>query len=327
MGIAMTVIGSWNLENLFRPGGAFGPKDEAAYRAKLRGLAATVRSVGADVLAVQEVGDPAALADLVAELGDGWSAVTSTVFEARHPIRVGVLSRLPVRIVKEAAAFPAGLAPVQVGDAGPTVTSTTAMGRGALAAEITEASGGKLTLVSVHLKSKLLSFPPGPDGRPRFSPRDEGERARIAAYALGRRAAEAVTIRALADQLLEGKGKERPLIVAGDFNDGPESATTQIFYGPPGSELGTPGAAQPDKGDVSRLWNLSPRLPEGERFSRVYQGRGELIDHLLVSHALLARATEVHTAHPGVLPSIADDPTVRRDAPASDHALIYVRLA
>src|SRR5689334_11143273 len=77
-GARMTVIGSWNLENLFRPGGPFGPKDEATYEAKVHGLAATIRSVGVDALAVQEVGDPRALSDLVSELGTGWSAVTAT---------------------------------------------------------------------------------------------------------------------------------------------------------------------------------------------------------------------------------------------------------
>jgi hypothetical protein len=27
----MTVAGAWNMENLFRPGGAFGPGDDEAY--------------------------------------------------------------------------------------------------------------------------------------------------------------------------------------------------------------------------------------------------------------------------------------------------------
>ena len=36
-------------------------------------------------------------------------------------------------------------------------------------------------------------------------------------------------------------------------------------------------------------------IPEGERFSRVYRGRGELTDHLLVSHALVGTASAVTT--------------------------------
>jgi endonuclease/exonuclease/phosphatase family metal-dependent hydrolase len=116
-------------------------------------------------------------------------------------------------------------------------------------------------------------------------------------------------------------------MVVGDLNDEPLAATTQILLGPPGSELGTAGADRPDKGDATRLWNLAPRLPEAEQYSRIYHGRRELIDHLLVSHALLGRSAEVHTLHPGTLPSVTDNPSARRNAPASDHALIYTRLS
>ncbi|GAA4638945.1 hypothetical protein GCM10023196_098630 [Actinoallomurus vinaceus] len=47
----MTVVGTWNLENLFKPGGSFGPTSQAAYDAKLKGLAATITAAGVDVLA------------------------------------------------------------------------------------------------------------------------------------------------------------------------------------------------------------------------------------------------------------------------------------
>jgi hypothetical protein len=53
-----------------------------------------------------------------------------------------------------------------------------------------------IDLIAAHFKSKLLTFPPN-----RFSPHDEGERARFGAYALYRRAAEAVTVRATATAL------------------------------------------------------------------------------------------------------------------------------
>jgi hypothetical protein len=58
----MTKIGTWNLQNLFRPGGGSGsPGDEDAYGAKLEALARTIIALDPDVLAIQEVGDPAAL--------------------------------------------------------------------------------------------------------------------------------------------------------------------------------------------------------------------------------------------------------------------------
>jgi endonuclease/exonuclease/phosphatase family metal-dependent hydrolase len=321
----MTVVGTWNLENLFKPGADFGPGSEAVYREKLHGLATTIDAAGLDVLAVQEVGDPDALGDLTGLLGGEWRHVTSEHFEAAHPIRVGFLSRLPIEVLADAADFPAQLGTTQTDDSG---THISRMGRGALAVRV-EAPGQELILIACHLKSKLLSFPSGSpsDGeKSRFAPKDEGERARYAAYALNRRTAEAVTVRALADLLLDAQGRTRPVMVLGDLNDEPQAATTQILLGPPGSELGTLGADRPDGGDASRLWNLAPRIPEDERYSRIYRGRGELIDHILASQTLLAQTQEVHMVHARPLPSVTDDAPARRDAPASDHALLLTRL-
>lgn len=100
------------------------------------------------------------------------------------------------------------------------------MGRGALRVRVR--SGDRdVDLVNCHLKSKLLSFPKG------FSPDDEGQRARYAAYALYRRAAEAVTVRAYADQLLDARGTERAMIVLGDLNDVPRRPPRRSCSGPP----------------------------------------------------------------------------------------------
>ncbi len=50
----MVVLATWNVENLFRPGADFGPTSEAAYEAKLTGLAHVIGGMRPDVLAVQE---------------------------------------------------------------------------------------------------------------------------------------------------------------------------------------------------------------------------------------------------------------------------------
>ena len=55
----------WNVENLFRPGHPSGPTTAAAYDAKLKGLAKGINEQAADAVAVQEVGDPAAVDDLI----------------------------------------------------------------------------------------------------------------------------------------------------------------------------------------------------------------------------------------------------------------------
>jgi hypothetical protein len=61
-------------------------------------------------------------------------------------------------------------------------------------------------------------------------------------------------------------------MVLGDLNDEVEAATTQILNGPPGSEIAATGFDHPDQGDARRLWNLAPRIPEAQRFSRKYSG-------------------------------------------------------
>ena len=303
------IVATWNLENLYRPGGEFGPRDEAAYDAKLGALATTIQAIAPDVLAVQEVGDPAALDDLTARTGGTWHVALSTRPDERG-IRVGFASRLALEGIEEFSRFPDRLAPVQVEDDGETARE---MGRGGLAARV-----DGIDLVTCHLKSKLLSFPGG-----RFNPRDEGERARYGAYALYLRAAEAVTLRARADALL---ATSRAVVVLGDLNDELQAATTQILLGPPGSEIGTPGFDQPDQGDARRLWNVAPLIPAERRFTRIYRGRRELIDHVLVSRALVDRVIRVDTAT-DALPSITEVPAERRDAPGSDHAPVIVELS
>ena len=83
-------------------------------------------------------------------------------------------------------------------------------------------------------------------------------------------------------------------MVMGDLNDEVEAATTQILDGPPGSEISTTGFDHPDKRDTERLWNLAPRIPAAQRFSRIYRGRKELIDHIFVSQALVGKVAQDH---------------------------------
>jgi endonuclease/exonuclease/phosphatase family metal-dependent hydrolase len=306
------IVATWNLENLFLPGTEFGPSSQEVYEEKLAALAEVIAGIGPDVLAVQEVGSPEALDDLVERLPGEWRVVLSELPDERG-IRVGFVSRLAFEDAEDVQAFPRPLRPVQVGDDGTTSAATS---RGLLRVRL---SGG-VELVTCHLKSKLLRFPGD-----RFTPRDEGERARFGAYALFQRAAEAVTLRSVADRVLDGRGDERPLVVLGDLNDEPQAASTQILLGPPGSEIGTEGFDRPDRGDPHRLWNLAPLIPAERRFTRIFRGRRELIDHVLVSRALVRRTVRVDTT-PELPPSITEYPNSRLDAPGSDHRPLFAEL-
>lgn len=68
-----------------------------------------------------------------------------------------------------------------------------------------------------------------------------------------------------------------------------------------------------------------PTDPAEHRFSRIFEGQQELIDHILISHALLGRLTSVD-ADVSALSSIGNDPNTRRDVPASDHAPLIARF-
>jgi hypothetical protein len=149
----MVRIGTWNLENLFRPADSGGPP-AAVYAAKLNALVGTITEMAPDVLAVQEVGDPEALGDLADRIGGTWH--TATADPDGRGIRVGFLSRLELTDVEQVVAFPEGLRPIQIDD---TATSISAMGRPALRGRVQGAGAQAVTVVSCHLKSKLLTFP------------------------------------------------------------------------------------------------------------------------------------------------------------------------
>jgi len=312
----MVAIGTWNVENLFSTG-EFAPTALGVFEAKVEGIAALVESTNLDVAGLQEVGDDAAFTALLTRLGPAWSGIASSFPDSRG-IRVAVVSRLPIIATEDVAELAPGLTPTQLDDDGRVATR---MGRGLLRVRV-QAPNGPVDVVTCHLKSKLISYPNG-----RFWPHNEGERARFAAYAIYRRAAEATTLREYANAILDGNGETQKLVVLGDLNDEPAAATTQIVQGPPGSEIGTPGALMPDKGDAWRLLNLAPKLPADQQSTRVFRGRGELIDHIFISRALLPIVTGVTITAPGPLPSIDEAAKTRQNKPISDHAMLVATLA
>jgi len=113
------------------------------------------------------------------------------------------------------------------------------------------------------------------------------------------------------------------VLLAGDLNDAIDAATTQLFNGPTGSEIGTPGFNQADHGDGDRMWNLMLRLPPQQRGTRVFRGRAETIDHIFASHFPVTRTTAIGTATAtGGLRSVTEHPGEEAGKPGSDHAAV-----
>lgn len=267
-----------------------------------------------DVLGLQEIGDPDALDDLVARLDGDWPRRTlgrpnsrgiRMAWLTRHPAdRPGRHRRLP-RPTQARAGRRRRQPPRYHGPRRPGRYRHHRRRR-------------RRPADHHHLKSKLLTYPGD-----RFFPHNEDEHARYGAYALARRGGEAAALRVALTEALDGHGDHRPVVLTGDLNHIPQAATTQLLYGPPGSELLTPAFDRPDKGDLTRMWYLAPLMPAGRDYSRNNQGRLELIDHILVTRALLdapkqiAVGAVIDTPMPSVDPT---HPNTRRNAPASDHA-------
>jgi endonuclease/exonuclease/phosphatase family metal-dependent hydrolase len=307
----MFTLMTWNVENFFSPSAGADAAAKQAFEQKVEALKAVIIGQAPDIVALQEVGDAEAFESLRAALDADWVGVLSTHFEPSHAIRVGWLSPRPLADVEEVTELPAALSPVKVDDDGTTIT---AMGRGAVAVTVTTADATAVRVLTTHLKSKLLTFPGGV-----FSTTDEDLRARYDVYALDRRAAEAATVRDWATQQLAGSWDDKPLAVCGDLNDTTEAATTQLLFGPPGSQYGTGGYGISDRGDRQRLWDTGYAMAAPDNFSRITDGRRELIDHILASHALIQTFKEAATVDLDV-PSVGATPRMTpRVDPPSDH--------
>ena len=303
-------IMTWNVENLFLVGDESGPATKEIFEEKQVNLAATISTFGPDVVALQEIGRPAAAEDLQARLNGAYPHLLL----ANHPdprhIRVGFLSKHPLQAVHELFKFPdAALSTIP----GPESAPITRMGRGALKVTVEPKNNVQINLVTVHLKSKLVTYANG-----RRFPHDENERARGAGLALAKRAAEAVALRVFVNGLVAGN--DRPLILLGDLNDEPNAVTTTLLLGPEDGSV-----QREDKGDDVRLYNLAEKITAERRYSRVYKKRKELIDHILATKDLFVRTRSIDSLVEPIEP-IDESTEKRRSANFPDHAPVLARF-
>jgi endonuclease/exonuclease/phosphatase family metal-dependent hydrolase len=336
---------TWNVENLFPPGSLVSPSSrspvtEEHFNAKIKFIVDFITSFDQkpDVIALQEIGGQNN-ADLrsIEALQGGLSGAYPHHAIARfvdRPITVAFLSKLELKHPDdEILKFPAGPLASVPDFGGRSIEN---MGRRALKVEVEPQAGITIRLVAVHLKSKLLTFP-REGGGSSFEPRDENERALGAGIALMRRAAEAVTVRGFVNRAMETSPAVHT-IVLGDFNDEPLAATSQIFCGPADSDV-----KSADQGDPVRLYNLVNSIPlrgtnkkdflaATERFSRVHEGRGELIDHIMVSKGLLLSGADFIVKEVRSFvnliagQNVTNNPNERATSVAPDHAPVLARF-
>ena len=126
-----------------------------------------------------------------------------------------------------------------------------------------------------------------------------------------KRMAQAVEVRRLVDTILDADPDAR-IVVAGDFNATPDEIPVMAIRG---NVEDTGNAAL--SGRV--LVPIEHTVPQSSRYTLFHQGRGEMLDHMLVTRNLLAyyRGSEIHNE---VLHDESAAFAVDRKYPESDHA-------
>lgn len=356
------MVMTWNVENLFPVGWKVSSQrrvTQAEFDAKLNFLAQQINMLQPDILALQELGgtdsDAAAtLTSLEARCTQRYPQRFISGFPDARKIRVAFLVADRVTVLPEA--FPPEIINFAEGELHSVADwhgkLNTRLGRGALPI-VVRVGSHIIRLITLHLKSKLISYQADSPNFPRFAPHDENERAIGAGLGLLRRAAEATTIRIRLNELM-GSGDAAHSIVLGDFNDEPHAATSLMFLG---AEDRDATRAEPSL-DHTRLYNLVESIPRSggednnlrflppkdkddqrqpEQYSRDYNGRGELIDHILVSRGLLGLGSDLKQGNSIIIEvrsrvdmikgqMVTDNPTARLGKEAPDHAPVYARF-
>lgn len=308
---------TFNVCNLAPPGAKLydnlEPFTPEQYQAKLDWTARQLDELDADVIGLQEVFSVDSLREVIARTRRYRDASICGIDCAPDPVtgaphwapQVALVSRLPLAAPATTyPLFPPGVAlPEGSRDAD-------RFARAPLHAPVQLPDGRILDVLVIHLKSK----------RPDYRNGETGEDALQLAHAhlrsLVRRATEAVGLRALLSSLMRERG--HPCLVMGDFNDTLDAVTTAIVQGDgPGDQLA---------GRLFDSQQLQLRQDQlrHSAYTIVHEGRGMIIDHVLLSEAF-------HPASPQAIGAVLDvcylnDHLLRQLPQASDHGQVLVRL-
>lgn len=305
-------LATWNLRALqlagHTPWPDQRPLNKKEYGVKTAFLVERISRFEPDILGIQEVAQEEAFDELQAALGEGFEHKALGEKGSGSGLRVGLFSRFPITRVDSHVDIPPE-GQIRLEPESPVIGSR--FRRPVLAVQL-DVEGCPLTVLVVHLKAKR------PDYFKSEDPGRHGEAAPIVmSRAMGRslvvRACEAAGLRALMRQLqLQSKG---PVVLMGDFNDGPHSVTTQIL-----------GRRPPFFGRDFRVDEFYSTLelhlaqPHArEIYSHVWEGKYEVLDHLVVSGDLAKRFQDLRCYND----FLAD---AQSDLTVTDHGALVVRL-
>lgn len=334
-------IANLNAYNLVRPGVPF--YNSKAYSAeeaeqKLKWTSQILNQTNADIIGFQEVFHEEMLQTAVARAGDGFAIRAPGATRELNEVdgialgpKLGFASRFPIMNLEVIVDFPSD-ALLSVPILHPETQAESIVGIGfrtfnrpLLKARVLLPNGVHCTVFVTHLKSKRPILLNGEDKD------DPMVKARGAIRALLMRGAEAAAFRSLILSVTrdpEPDQRGEPCIVLGDLNDGVSAVTTTVVGGEP--PFFRSGLEQKKKGWDVLLYNAfdiqARRSPESFAYSYIWNGRPELIDHIMVSQEFVRefpnRIGEVLNAR--VLTDHLVDETLTRDRKtriSSDHGV------
>ena len=149
-------------------------------------------------------------------------------------------------------------------------------------------SGLTLHLINLHFKSKLASNIPG-------RKIDSFTWRTVSAWAEGsfissmKRLGQALQARLLIDEIFDTHGPGSLIAMAGDFNAQTDEVPIKAVCGPV-EETGNPAHA------ARMMVPCENNIPDSTRYSLFHLGKGQMLDHIIVSRPLLRyfRGAEIH---------------------------------
>jgi endonuclease/exonuclease/phosphatase family metal-dependent hydrolase len=313
-------VATFNLENLDQEAGS------AELDRRIEILGPQLSRLDADLLCLQEVRVRRAGLSLRSDSLDALLRATPYVDYQRVYAKTGsgrqslaVVSRFPVvehrRHRPERArapyyrcvtAVPRGRWPVRVG-----------WDRPLQVARVQLESSGHLTVVNLHLKSRIAEKIRGQvvDWQADFPVwRTAAGWAEGSFLSSMQRVGQALQGR----ELLDGVFRNRPddyVAVCGDFNAEADEVPVRAVLGDLADHNNPELAA-------SALIACEGTVPEASRYTLVHAGRRRMIDHVLVSHSLMAVhvRTEIDNGH------LDDEPQGSSEHPGSDHAPVVTEF-
>jgi endonuclease/exonuclease/phosphatase family metal-dependent hydrolase len=287
--VTTLVAATANVLNLANPGRVFYANQDVYtqrdFERKIDWLGGRIAALNADILTVQEVWDDAALKAAVHHSGLRYSTIVVPGAEnddknngALHTPRVGIITRLDVDNLQSISQFPDNMR-IQV----PELGEYAKFERPPLLASLRLKHGQRIHVLTAHLKSKRPKFLQDAQGTVIEDRDDDKVTARATLRSLMIRGAEAAAMRCIVIDVL--KRTHEPLIVMGDFNDGPHSVTTQM--------IAATNEVAYDKGARdTALFNAyevqgDMALKRDVAYSHIHQGYPEVLDQILVSEEFL----------------------------------------